>query len=79
MPPIINYETCEACGTCVNICSEDVFFGTKGFGKGKGVKPVITYPDICWHCNNCVNECPTNSITLLIPLSMHIAYREKPF
>ena len=29
MPPIINESKCIKCGVCVDICSEDVFFGSK--------------------------------------------------
>ncbi len=29
MPPIINPELCSQCGMCVEICTEDVFFGSE--------------------------------------------------
>jgi len=71
MPPIINMDKCKKCGTCVEICSEDVFFGS----REKEV-PVVSYPDDCWHCNACVLECPVEgAIRLRIPLPMMILYK----
>ena len=71
MPPIINEEKCISCGKCYDICSEDVFFGSK-----KKEVPVITYPDECWHCNACVLDCPVEgAIILRIPLPMMIVYK----
>ncbi len=29
MPPIIDKKVCVACGMCVTICPQDVFFGSK--------------------------------------------------
>jgi len=76
MPPEIDEEKCTGCGRCVDLCPVDVFFETKGFGKKKGEKPIISYPDFCWHCNECVNACPVEgAIRLKIPLSMFLAYK----
>jgi adenylylsulfate reductase subunit B len=71
MPPIIDEKLCIKCGTCVNICPQDVFFGSK-----KKKVPKITYPHECWHCNACVIDCPKEgAIKLRIPLPMNICYR----
>jgi len=71
MPPIINMEKCKKCGTCVDICSEDVFFSSR-----EKEFPVVSYPDDCWHCNACVMECPIEgAISLRIPLPMMILYK----
>jgi len=71
MPPIINESKCIKCGVCVDICSEDVFFGSK-----KKEFPVITYPEECWHCNACVIDCPVEgAIKLRIPLPAMICYK----
>lgn len=75
MPPEIDYENCTGCGKCVDVCAEDVFFDTEGFGKIKGKKPVVTYPEACWHCYLCIKECPANGIRLRTPLVMTIHYK----
>ena len=71
MPPIIDKNRCKACGICVNICPQDVFFGSK-----KKKIPVITYPEECWHDANCVKFCPIEgAIRLRVPLPMMISYK----
>lgn len=76
MPPEVDHEKCIGCGQCIEGYSEDVFFGTKGFGKLTGEKPVISNPEMCWHCNWCVKRCPVEgAIRLRIPLSMFVAYK----
>ncbi len=71
MPPIINNQKCTACGKCVDICPQDVFFGSE-----RKKTPLITYPEECWHCNACVLDCPiAGAISLRIPLPMHICYK----
>lgn len=71
MPPIINKDKCNKCGICAEICSEDVFFGSK-----EREVPIVAYPDDCWHCNACVLECPVEgAIRLRIPLPMMILYK----
>ena len=76
MPPEIDYEKCTGCGRCIDVCAEDVFYDTKGFGKTKGEKPVVSYPEVCFHCNACVLECPVKgAIRLRTPLPMMILYK----
>ena len=71
MPPVINEDECSSCGKCVDICSEDVFFGSK-----KREIPTVTYPEECWHCNACVLDCPgEGAIRLRIPLPLMIVYK----
>ncbi|MDP2647090.1 MAG: ferredoxin family protein [Desulfobacterales bacterium] len=71
MPPVINQDLCISCGQCVDICSEDVFFGSE-----EGRIPVITHPKECWHCNACVLDCPVQgAVTLRIPLPMLMVYK----
>ena len=78
MPPEIDYEKCIGCGKCVDTCTEDIFFGTKGFGKIAGEKPVITYPEVCFHCNLCVKVCPLEGVIWLrTPLAMIVPYKEQ--
>ena len=71
MPPIIDDKKCTACGTCVDMCPQDVFFGSK-----EGEIPVVTYPEECWHCDACVLECPVEgAVKLRIPLPAMILYK----
>jgi adenylylsulfate reductase subunit B len=71
MPPIIDENKCHACGICVDVCPQDVFFGSE-----KKKTPIISYPEECWHCNACVLDCPSpGAIRLRIPLPMLIAYK----
>ena len=71
MPPIINKEKCIACGRCVEVCPQDVFWGS----KEKEI-PVISYAEECWHCNACVQECPEEgAVRIRIPLPAMLLYK----
>ena len=71
MPPIIEERKCSHCGKCVDVCTEDVFFGSK-----KKQVPQITYPHECVYCNACVEECPVKgAIRLRLPLPMMLMYK----
>ena len=71
MPPIINRDKCYGCGECVEVCAQDVFFGSQ-----QGETPVVAYPEMCCYCNSCVEECSVEgAIKLRIPLPLHIAYK----
>jgi adenylylsulfate reductase subunit B len=71
MPPIIDKNRCITCGICVNICPQDVFFGSK-----RKKVPKVTYPEECWHCNACVLDCPKEgAIRLRIPTPMFICHQ----
>ena len=65
MPPVIDLEKCDACGLCVEVCSEDVFYGSK-----KDSPPHITYREECWHCGACEVECHRAAISFYIPIPM---------
>jgi adenylylsulfate reductase subunit B len=70
MPPVIDKDKCTRCGICVDMCSEDVFYGSK-----EGEVPVIAYPKECVHMNCCVAECPAGAISLRIPLPAMVVYK----
>jgi NAD-dependent dihydropyrimidine dehydrogenase PreA subunit len=71
MPPVINGARCTKCGICADICTEDVFFGSK-----KGDVPVITYPDFCMYCNCCIDDCQSaGAISLRIPPNLMLVYK----
>jgi len=73
MPPVINKDRCKCCGSCVDACPSDVFYGS-----AIGDVPLVTYKDECWHCNACVEACPYDgSIKLRIPLPLMILYQDK--
>lgn len=75
MPPEIDLSKCDGCGECIEICSEDVFYGTPNFGKN-GEKPVVGKPDLCWHGNCCVKVCHIpGAIWLRIPMPMTLAFK----
>jgi adenylylsulfate reductase subunit B len=70
MPPVIDPDKCIKCGKCVDLCSEDVYYGSE-----KGEIPIVTYPKECTHFSGCVYICPTRAITLRIPLPMMLVYK----
>ena len=71
MPPIIDKEKCIDCGICVDVCPQDVYFGSK-----ERETPVVSYPEECWHCDACVLECPVEgAVRLRIPLPAMILYK----
>jgi adenylylsulfate reductase, subunit B len=72
MPPVIDTTKCIQCGTCGEVCAEDVYFGLEA-----GKLPVVTYPEFCFHCNCCVEECPVDAITLRIPLPEMLLYKRE--
>ena len=72
MPPVIDREKCTQCGTCTDVCTEDVYFGSEA-----GRLPTVAYPEFCFHCNCCVEECPVEAITLRIPLPQMLLYKRE--
>jgi len=67
MPPVIDTEKCIPCSICVEVCPEDVYYGSP-----RKVIPTVAYADECFHCAGCVIDCPTDAISLYIPLPMRL-------
>lgn len=66
MPPIIDESLCERCGTCYEVCPQDILsFPDESV-------PTVAYPDECWHCGACVMDCPVDAVRLRLPLQMRI-------
>jgi len=63
MPPVIDREKCEKCGTCDKHCPVDVF-------HMENEEVEVRYPDECWHCGACRQDCPTGAISIEFPLIM---------
>jgi len=70
MPPVIDKDKCEKCGTCADVCQMDVFFGSK-----ENKIPTIRYPEECWHCAACVIDCPVDAVRLRVPYPMMVCYK----
>jgi len=66
MPPVIDTDLCQLCGTCYEICPQDCF----SFAGNE--PPTVPYGRECWHCGACVIDCPEEAIRLKLPLQMHI-------
>jgi adenylylsulfate reductase, subunit B len=73
MPPVIDPDRCTQCAACVDVCAEDVFYGSR-----PGDIPVVAHGDFCFHCNCCVEECPSGAIRLRIPLPQMLLFRKEP-
>ena len=73
MPPVIDADKCTCCGLCVDLCPEDVYYGSR-----PGELPVVTYPRECIHFNCCEQECPADAIRIRIPLQALVVYKPTP-
>jgi len=66
MPPQIDKTLCQRCGTCYDICPQDIF------GHREEEIPTVDYPAECWYCGSCVIDCPVEAISLRLPLQMRM-------
>lgn len=71
MPPVLDPEKCVGCGRCVDVCPEDVYFGSQA-----DERPKVSHPEFCFHCNLCVEECPYGALKLRIPLPLMISFKK---
>jgi len=74
MPPVIEKELCQGCGTCEDSCLLDVIYMNE-----KENQPFIKYPEECWHCGSCRQDCPEGAITILFPLRIMVSAGIVPY
>ena len=64
---------CSGCNLCVDACPDDVMMPNPEPNK----PPIVVYPEECWFCGACVEECSRAGITLLHPTSQRISVNWK--
>ncbi len=74
MPPVIEKELCQGCGTCEDSCPLDVIYMNEEENQ-----PFIKYPEECWHCGSCRQDCPEGAITILFPLRIMVSAGIVPY
>lgn len=58
--PVIDYQICTQCGTCVKKCPHGVY------DLAKAPTPVVTNPGACVdHCHGCGERCPVGAISYI--------------
>ncbi len=67
MPPTIDRNKCNSCGTCADICPGDILAMVNG-------QPLCAYPHECMHCGACFLDCPADAIRYRIPLPMMLGH-----
>ncbi|MDI6643346.1 MAG: 4Fe-4S binding protein [Candidatus Hodarchaeaceae archaeon] len=56
MPPVVDAEKCDACGSCIEVCPANVL-------EIKSKKCVVANADACIECRACEAACPNNAIS----------------
>lgn len=69
----IDPELCVACYQCAEVCRSSVI--VENIEKDK--PPVLIYPDECWHCAVCTENCPTGAIKFEHPINQKITFKDK--
>lgn len=73
-PVIFDAEICIRCNICVDVCQMDVFIPN----PQEGELPMILFPDECWYCGTCVEDCPEEgAIRLSHPLMNRVRWKRK--
>ena len=60
MPALIDADLCIGCGTC-QACPGDVIHLEEVGGR---LLAVVKYPDECWYCGSCRQDCPVSAIAI---------------
>jgi adenylylsulfate reductase subunit B len=74
MPPVINQELCTGCGICEDSCPLDVIYMDEGESKS-----YVKYPEECWHCGSCRQDCHEGAIEIRFPLRMMVSAGVVPY
>jgi adenylylsulfate reductase subunit B len=69
MSIFIDANKCAGCGTCVDICPEDILRIEDG-------KAAVAYPRECWRCGSCVYDCAFGAIEVDLDLDNSIRFIE---
>ncbi len=56
MTAVINKKRCNGCELCARYCPLDVIYMVDGMAE-------VLYPDECWHCGACRQECAKDAFT----------------
>ncbi len=63
MPAVIDPAKCNGCELCDLYCPVDVIHMENGVA-------VMRYPDECWHCGACRQECGQGAVTMQFTVGM---------
>lgn len=69
MPMVFDYEKCDGCGVCSAVCPGDVIY-MRPTGVGRERKPYNRFPQECWHCGSCRQDCEQLAIGVAFPPEM---------
>jgi formate hydrogenlyase subunit 6/NADH:ubiquinone oxidoreductase subunit I len=64
---------CNGCNSCVEVCPTDVMMPN----PEKEKPPIVLYPEECWFCGACIEECGTGALSMSHPLSQNISVNWK--
>ena len=62
MPIKIDYQKCNGCGRCYELCPPDVFTWDEELDL-----PKVTYEEVCGYGGICFLECPKRAIDVTYP------------
>ncbi len=71
---VIDPGLCKGCNLCIEACRMDVILPN----LEKNKPPVVVYPDECWFCGDCVQNCPIpGAITMEFPMNQRVGWKRK--